>query len=111
MLAAEPGRGAARSRRARRSRSRSPRRRSRSRCPTCSASSADDAADLIEAAGFRVRGREQKVDTPEGDNVVLEQNPPSGEKRDKGSRVTITIGRFEPENLDPDPGATPSPTP
>jgi len=72
---------------------------------------ADDAADLIEGAGFRVRGREQKVDSPEGDNVVLEQNPPSGEKRDEGSRVTITIGRFEPENLDPDPGATPSPTP
>jgi hypothetical protein len=27
--------------------------------------------------------------------------------------VTITVGHFEPENLDPDPGATatPSPTP
>ena len=24
------------------------------------------------------------------------QNPPSGEKRDEGSRVTITVGRFEP---------------
>ena len=43
---------------------------------------------------------------------MLEQTPPSGEKRDEGSRVIITIGRFEPpENLDPDPGATPAPTP
>ena len=43
-------------------------------------------------AGFRVRRREQKVDSPEGDGVVLEQNPPSGEKRDEGSRVTLTVG-------------------
>ena len=65
---------------------------------------ADDAADLIEAAGFRVRGREQKVDTPEGDNVVLEQNPPSGEKRDEGSRVTITIGALRAGEPRPRPG-------
>ena len=43
--------------------------------------------------------------------MVLDQNPRSGEKRDKGSRVTLTVGRFKPPNLDPDPGATPSPTP
>jgi eukaryotic-like serine/threonine-protein kinase len=73
---------------------------------------ADAAARLVERAGFRVRRREQIVDGPEGDGVVLEQNPPSGEMRDKGSRVILTIGRFEPpENLDPDPGATPTPTP
>jgi eukaryotic-like serine/threonine-protein kinase len=73
---------------------------------------ADAAARLVERAGFRVRRREQIVDGPEGDGVVLEQTPPSGEKRDKGSRVILTIGRFEPpENLDPDPGATPAPTP
>ena len=28
----------------------------------------------------------------------------------KGERVTITVGRFEPD-LDPDPTATPTPTP
>ena len=27
-----------------------------------------------------------------------------------GSRVIITVGRFEPENLDPDPSATPAPS-
>ena len=71
---------------------------------------ADDAERLVEQAGFRVRRREQSVDGPEGDDVVLETSPPAGEKRDKGSRVTLVVGHFEPENLDPDPGATPAPS-
>ena len=71
----------------------------------------DEAVAALEEAGFRVRRRPQQVDTPDDDKVVLDQNPPSGEKRDKGSRVILTVGRFEPENLDPDPGATPTPTP
>ncbi len=72
---------------------------------------ADDAERLVEQAGFRVRRREQAVDGPEGDDVVLETSPPAGEKRDKGSRVTLVVGRFEPPNLDPDPEATPTPSP
>jgi serine/threonine-protein kinase len=72
---------------------------------------ADDAGKAVEGAGFKVRRREQSVDSPEGDGVVLTQNPPSGEKRDRGSRVTLIVGKFEPENLDPDPGATPTPSP
>ena len=71
---------------------------------------ADDAERVVEQAGFRVRRREQSVDGPEGDDVVLETSPPAGEKRDKGSRVTLVVGRFEPENLDPDPGASPAPS-
>jgi eukaryotic-like serine/threonine-protein kinase len=71
----------------------------------------NDAVDALEEAGLRVRQREEKVTTPDEDGVVLEQNPPAGEKRDKGSRVILTVGRFEPENLDPDPGATPVPSP
>jgi beta-lactam-binding protein with PASTA domain/predicted Ser/Thr protein kinase len=73
----------------------------------------NDAVDALEEAGFRVRQREKKVDTPDQDSIVLDQDPPAGQKRDKGSRVTLTVGRFEPENLDPDPDATttPSPTP
>jgi beta-lactam-binding protein with PASTA domain/predicted Ser/Thr protein kinase len=69
----------------------------------------DAAAKLIEGAGFEVRRRQQTVDSPEGDGVVLTQNPPSGEKRDKGSRVTLIVGRFEP--ADPEASATPSPSP
>ena len=66
---------------------------------------------LLEAAGFRVRRRPQTVDTPDDDGVVLDQNPPSGEKRDKGSRVILTVGRFKPPNLDPEPSGTPTPSP
>jgi beta-lactam-binding protein with PASTA domain/predicted Ser/Thr protein kinase len=70
---------------------------------------ADDAERLLKAAGFTVRRRKQSVDNPEGDGVVLQTSPPSGEKRDQGSRVTIVVGSFKPPNLDP--GATPTPTP
>ena len=72
---------------------------------------ADDAARRVEEAGFRVRRREQALDSPDGDGVVLDQTPPPGEKRDKDSRVTLVVGAFEPEYLDPDPGATPTPSP
>ena len=73
----------------------------------------NDAVDALEQAGFRVRQKEKKVDTPDEDSLVISQDPSGGQKRDKGSRVTITVGRFTPENLDPDPSATatPSPTP
>ena len=72
----------------------------------------DEAVAALEAAGFRVRRRTQEVDTVDDDKVVLDQNPPSGEKRDEGSRVILTVGRFNPPNLDPDPGTpTPVPTP
>jgi eukaryotic-like serine/threonine-protein kinase len=69
----------------------------------------DDAAKLVEGAGFKVRRREQTVDSPEGDGVVITQNPPSGEKRDKGSSVTLIVGKFEPP--DPEASATPTPSP
>ncbi len=72
----------------------------------------DEAVAALEAAGFRVRRRPQQVDTTADDKVVLDQNPPSGEKRDKGSRVILTVGRFKPANLDPGSATpTPSPTP
>ncbi|HYM56394.1 MAG TPA: PASTA domain-containing protein, partial [Solirubrobacteraceae bacterium] len=71
----------------------------------------NDAIATLEEAGFRVRQRPRSVDTPDDDNVVLEQNPPADERRDKASRVFLTVGRFEPANLDPSPGATPTPTP
>ena len=109
-------RPARRWRRAPRSTWSSPRSRSRSTVPDVvgdGTTTVNDAVDALEQAGFRVRQKEKKVDTPDEDSLVISQDPPGGEKRDKGSRVTITVGRFEPENLDPDPSATatPSPTP
>jgi beta-lactam-binding protein with PASTA domain/predicted Ser/Thr protein kinase len=68
---------------------------------------ADDATAALEDAGFRVRRRERAVDTPDEDGSVLEQNPPAGQKREKGSRVIITVGRFEAPSPSPTPTATP----
>jgi beta-lactam-binding protein with PASTA domain len=71
----------------------------------------DQAVAKLQAAGFTVRKRLEAVDTPADDQVVLDQNPPGGEQRDSGAQVTLVVGRFTPPNLDPDPGATPTPTP
>jgi serine/threonine-protein kinase len=69
------------------------------------------AVKKLQAAGFSVRQRREAVDTPDDDKIVLDQNPPAGEKRDKGAEITLVVGHFKPPNLDPDPGATPTPTP
>jgi eukaryotic-like serine/threonine-protein kinase len=69
-----------------------------------------DAIARLSAAGFRIQRQEKDVDSPEGDGVVIEQDPPSG-KAKKGSPVTIVVGKFNP-NLNPEgtpttPGTTP----
>ena len=72
----------------------------------------NDAVDALEEAGLPrppARGDGRRRPTRTASSAT--QDPPAGEKRDKGSRVIITVGRFEPENLDPDPGATPAPSP
>jgi eukaryotic-like serine/threonine-protein kinase len=71
----------------------------------------DQAVAKLKAAGFTVRKRLEAVATPDDDQVVLDQNPPAGEQRDSGAQVTLVVGRFTPPNLDPGPGATPTPTP
>jgi serine/threonine-protein kinase len=60
-----------------------------------------DATDQLSGAGFRVRLDSKPVDTPDQDGVVLDQKPGPG-KAKRGSRVTLTIGRFNP-NLNPEP--------
>jgi beta-lactam-binding protein with PASTA domain/tRNA A-37 threonylcarbamoyl transferase component Bud32 len=69
-----------------------------------------DAIASLSSAGFKIERQEKDVDSPEGDGVVLEQDPPSG-KAKKGSSVTIVVGKFNP-NLNPEgtpttPGTTP----
>src|SRR3954471_946574 len=71
----------------------------------------DGAVAKLQAAGFTVRKRLEAVDTPADDQVVLDQNPPGGAQRDSGAQGTLVVGRFTPPNLDPEPGATPTPTP
>jgi serine/threonine-protein kinase len=66
---------------------------------------ASDAISELTGAGFRVDQRTESVDSPDEDGVVLQQDPPAGELRERGSQVVIVVGDFDPaENLDPDPG-------
>jgi beta-lactam-binding protein with PASTA domain/predicted Ser/Thr protein kinase len=68
----------------------------------------DDAVQTLEDAGFEVNVEEGTAETPEEDGIVLEQDPDPDTPRPKGSEVTITVGRFEPEAV-PEPTATPAP--
>jgi serine/threonine-protein kinase len=69
-----------------------------------------EARASLQRAGFNVRRVREEVDTPDEDGVVIDQDPPAGEERRKGSRVTIFVGRFTPP-LNPEPDTTPTPTP
>jgi eukaryotic-like serine/threonine-protein kinase len=64
-----------------------------------------DAEETLEDAGFEVRVRERTVTTDDDVGIVLEQRPPSGEERAKGSTVTIIVGKLGTST------PTPSPTP
>jgi serine/threonine-protein kinase len=63
----------------------------------------DDARRMLEDAGFEVRVRDETVTEPADDGIVLDQSPAGLEKRPKGSRVRIVVGRLGT--------ATPTPTP
>jgi serine/threonine-protein kinase len=80
---------------------------------------AEEAAAALRDAGFTVRRVTEPVDSPDEDGVVLAQDPGPAERRDEGSRVRITVGKFTPpEPLDeapgegePDPDVPGAPTP
>jgi serine/threonine-protein kinase len=55
----------------------------------------------LSKAGFEVDPQTKDVDSPEGDGVVIEQTPTGGTKAKKGSKVTIVVGKFNP-NLNPE---------
>jgi eukaryotic-like serine/threonine-protein kinase len=70
-----------------------------------------DAIAKLSSGGFEIQRQEKDVDSPEGDGVVIEQDPAGGGKAKKGSTVTIVVGKFNP-NLNPEgtpttPGTTP----
>ncbi len=66
-----------------------------------------EAIAQLSAAGLVPNVQRREVQTPDQDDIVLEQSPRSG-KREPGETVRIVIGRFSPD-LDPDPVA-PTPT-
>ena len=67
------------------------------------------ATQTLSGRGFEVSSAVEDVDTLARDGKVLKQSPsPNGGKVDRGSTVTITVGRFDPE-LNTEPG-TPTTT-
>ena len=68
----------------------------------------DDATQALEDAGFEVRVRQRTVTTDDDVEIVLEQRPPAGEERAKGSTVTIIVGQLA--TATPTPTATATPT-
>jgi serine/threonine-protein kinase len=73
--------------------------------PDITGETQDVATQRLSGAGFEVVTKQRVVDSEEGDGVVLDQDP-SGGKADKGSRVTITIGKFEAGSPEPGTGTT-----
>ena len=65
----------------------------------------EEAQAELEDAGFEVRVRDQAITDPAEEGIVLDQTPAAGEERRQGSRVTIVVGRAQPETT-----PTPSPT-
>jgi beta-lactam-binding protein with PASTA domain len=72
--------------------------------PDVTGDSESDATDELSGAGFRVRIESEPVDTPDQDGIVQDQSPKKGQAK-KGSPVTLTVGRFNP-NLNPEPDTT-----
>ena len=65
----------------------------------------NEAANAISDAGLRPFFEEEEVDNPDQDDVVLDQDPGSGERVKRGSRVTIVVGDFNPD-LNPEGDTT-----
>jgi beta-lactam-binding protein with PASTA domain/tRNA A-37 threonylcarbamoyl transferase component Bud32 len=68
----------------------------------------EDAAAAVAALsgqGFVIDQQSKDVATPDGDGVVLEQTPTGGKKAKKGSKVTIVVGKFNPD-LNPEGNTT-----
>ncbi|MDQ3850804.1 MAG: PASTA domain-containing protein, partial [Actinomycetota bacterium] len=66
--------------------------------------SQNSATKRLSGAGFEVDVEEQTVDSPDDDGIVQKQSPAGGRRADRGTAVTISVGRFAPD-LNPDPGS------
>jgi eukaryotic-like serine/threonine-protein kinase len=51
----------------------------------------------LSGQGFVIDQQSKDVPTPDGDGVVLQQSPSGGKKAKKGSKVTIVVGKFNPD--------------
>ena len=92
--------------------SRPPEEPDRVRVPGVVGSDADAAAGQISGAGLNPVRRERPVTDPEQEGRVLSQRPEAGAEVDRGSSVTIVVGRLEEEQTpgeegEPEPGRGP----
>lgn len=70
------------------------------------------ATKLLSGRGFEVAVEEVAVDSPNADGLVQEQSPTAGgDKVERGTTVTITVGRFDDSPLNPEPGTETTTTP
>ena len=58
----------------------------------------DAAIQILSGAGFQVFEAIQQVNNPTLNNRVVASNPPASTPAKKGSAVTITVGKFGPQN-------------
>ena len=65
--------------------------------PDVTGEDGDVAIRKLSSMGFEVDPQTRDVDSPDGDGVVIEQTPTGGTKAKKGSKVTIVVGRFNPD--------------
>src|SRR4029078_508282 len=63
--------------------------------PDVTGETQDDAVNRLSKDGFQVKIVEQPVDSQEADGVVIGQDPAGGTAK-RGSTVTLTVGRFDP---------------
>ncbi|MGH9021834.1 MAG: PASTA domain-containing protein, partial [Acidimicrobiia bacterium] len=56
----------------------------------------EEAERILRAQGFRVVVQEAAA-TPAREGMVIAQSPSGGTRAEKGSAVTITVGRLFPE--------------
>jgi serine/threonine-protein kinase len=63
--------------------------------PSVGGSSLADATAQLRALGLRVSSSEQPVTDPAQDGTVIGQDPSPGTEVQRGSRVSLTVGRVE----------------
>lgn len=61
------------------------------------------AASALQKAGFSVVTSERTTDREDKDGIVYSQTPSAGRDARKGDSVTITVSRYQPEELPPIP--------
>ena len=70
----------------------------------------DEATQRLESAGLEVDVTDEPAERPSEDGVVIDQSPGADREVDRGTRVSIVVGRFDPD-LDPDPSTGEEPPP